>query len=82
MLSEPASVNKVAGVKRAKRAIRGGRAVKALLASDADPFALAPVEALCSENGVPVERGFTMAQLGRGGGIAVGAAVVTVLEDG
>ena len=39
---------------------------------------LEPIRSACGS--LPVEEGYTMAQLGRACGIAVGAAVVTVLN--
>lgn len=69
---------KVIGVKQSLRALREGRAKKVFLACDADPLLVGRIEALCAD--VALERGFTMAQLGNAGGIAVGAAVVTLLN--
>ena len=60
------------------RALREGRAGKVFLACDADPTVTGRVEDACAS--VPVERNFTMAQLGSAAGIAVGAAVVTLLN--
>lgn len=78
MRSELSSSAKVVGVKQSLRALREGRAAKVFLACDADPALTGRVEELCA--GVPVERGLTMAQLGAESGIAVGAAVVTLLN--
>ncbi len=69
---------RVVGVKQSLRALREGRAKKVFLACDADPALTGRVEALCAE--VAVERGYTMTQLGTAAGIAVGAAVVTILN--
>ena len=80
MLDELACTEKVVGVKQSKRALREGRAGKLFLADDADPLVLAPLEALCAENGIESERGYTMAQLGAAAGISVGAAVVALLR--
>ena len=71
MLTELASREKVIGVKQSARAIRDGRAQRVFLACDA-------IRSACGS--LPVEEGYTMAQLGRACGIAVGAAVVTVLN--
>ncbi len=78
MLQELASSPKVVGLKQSVQALRSGRAQKVYLACDADPAVLARVEALCE--GVEVERGMTMAQLGKAGGIAIGAAVLTIVQ--
>lgn len=69
---------KVIGVKQSARAIRDGRAQRVFLACDADELVLEPIRSACGS--LPVEEGYTMAQLGRACGIAVGAAVVTVLN--
>ena len=78
VLQELASSPKVVGLKQSMQALRTGKAKKVYLACDADPAVLARVEALC--DGVEVERGATMAQLGEAGGISVGAAVLTLLD--
>ena len=67
MLEELSTAQKVVGVKQSLRALREGRARK-----------VGRVEDACAS--VPVERDFTMAQLGSAAGIAVGAAVVTLLN--
>lgn len=78
MSEELSTASKVAGVKQSRRALQEGRAAKVFLACDADPALLGHIEPLCT--GVPVEREMTMAQLGAAAGIAVGAAVVTILK--
>ncbi len=78
MLEELSTAQKVVGVKQSLRALREGRAGKVFLACDANPAVTGRVEAACGP--VPVERAFTMAQLGAAGGISVGAAVVTILN--
>ena len=80
VITELASKEKVIGVKQSRKAIREGRAKRVYLACDADPAILEPVAASCAAAGIAVEDGGTMAQLGRACGIAVGAAVVTVLN--
>ena len=78
MLEELSTAQKVVGVKQSLRALREGRAGKVFRACDADPTVTGRVEDACAS--VPVERDFTMAQLGSAAGIAVGAAVVTLLN--
>ncbi len=78
MLEELSTAQKVVGVKQSLRALREGRAGKVFLACDADPTVTGRVEDACAS--VPVERDFTMAQLGSAAGLAVGAAVVTLLN--
>ena len=78
VLTELASREKVIGVKQSARAIRAGRARRVFLACDADRLLTDSIRSACG--GLPVEEGYTMAQLGRACGIAVGAAVVAVLD--
>ena len=80
MITELASQEKVIGVKQSRKAIREGRVRQVYLACDADPAITDPVADGCASAGIPVETEYTMAQLGRACGIAVGAAVVTVLN--
>ena len=81
MLGELTSQEKVVGTKQSRRAIREGLARLVYLACDADPAITSPVAESCREAGVPVEGGFTMAQLGCACRIAVGASVVAVLGE-
>ena len=71
---------RVVGVKQSRKAIREGRALRVVLASDADPAITGPIAAACAAAGIPVETGRTMAQLGRACGIAVGASVAAELR--
>ena len=79
MITELASQEKVIGVKQSRRAIREGRAKRIYLAIDADPAITDPVADSCQEAGIPVETGYTMAQLGQACHITVGASVVAVI---
>ena len=78
VLTELATRDKVVGVKQSARAIRAGRVSRVFLACDADRLLTDPIRSTCGA--LPVEEGYTMAQLGRACGIAVGAAVVAVLK--
>ena len=80
MLTQLKQGAKVVGVKQTRRAIDDGRAARVFLALDADPALTAPVEALCTEKGVPVEKGAQMNELGAACGIAVGSAVAALLH--
>ena len=71
---------RVVGVKQTRRAIQEGRAARVYLAAAADPMITEPLEALCREAGIPVERDKTLRELGRAVGIAVGAAAVAELR--
>ena len=68
MLTELKQGSKVVGVKQTKRA------------EDADPRVTAPVEALCAEKQIPVERVPQMKELGSACGIAVPSAVAALLH--
>lgn len=75
MLSQLKAGPRVAGAKQTKRALGDGRALQVFLARDADPRVVQPLESLCVEKRVPLEQGFSMAELGAACGIAVGCAV-------
>lgn len=81
MIAELASQEKVIGVKQSRKAIREGRACRVYLACDADPAITGPVARSCAEAGIPVDGGYTLAQLGQACRITVGASVVAVLKD-
>lgn len=80
MLAELKQKAKVAGVKQTKRAVQDGRAKCVYVAQDADPRVVEPVEALCAERSVPVERVPSMRELGAVCGIAVGCAVAAAVS--
>ena len=79
VLTELASQEKVIGVKQSRKVIREGRAKRVYLACDADPAITDPVAESCAEGGIPVNRDYTMAQLGQSCQITVGASVVAIL---
>jgi len=79
VITELASQEKVIGVKQSRKAIREGRARRVYLAYDADPVITEPVADGCAAAGIPVETGYTMAQLGQACRITVGASVVAIL---
>lgn len=79
MLSELKDGPKVVGVKQTQRALNDGNVRIVFLANDADPRVTEPVEALCKEKGVAVERVPCMRELGSACGIAVGSAVAALL---
>ncbi|MCI7473754.1 MAG: ribosomal L7Ae/L30e/S12e/Gadd45 family protein [Clostridiales bacterium] len=80
MLTQLKQGAKVVGVKQTRRAIDDGRAARVFLAQDADPALTGPVETLCAEKGVPVEKVAQMKELGSACGIAVGSAVAALLH--
>lgn len=80
MLSQLFSAAKVVGVKQSKKVIRDGSATHAFIAADAERRITAPIYELCEAHNVPVTEVSTMKELGSAVGIAVGAAVVTVID--
>ncbi len=73
---------RVVGIRQTMKAIRAGRVDRLLVATDAaDPLIRGVLEAARAA-GVPVERRSTLAELGREGGIAVGASVIAILREG
>lgn len=80
MLTQLKQGAKVVGVKQTRRAIDDGRAARVFLAQDADPALTGPVEELCREKDIPVERVSQMKELGSACGIAVGSAVAALLH--
>ena len=77
MLEELRVKAKVVGGKQTRRAILDGSAQRVYLAQDAR--VTAPIEALCAQRSVPVERVPSMKELGGACGISVGAAVAALL---
>lgn len=69
---------KVVGLKQVRRAVTGGSVNLVFLACDADPRLTESLEALCKEHGVATVWDYTMAQLGKACGIAVGTAAAAV----
>ena len=68
----------VVGLKQVRRAVTEGRVNLVFLACDADPRLTESLEELCSEHGVATVWDYTMAQLGKACGIAVGTAAAAV----
>ena len=71
---------KVVGLKQVRRAVTEGRVNLVFLACDADPRLTESLEELCSEHGVTTVWDYTMAQLGKACGIAVGTAAAAVVH--
>lgn len=80
MLSEMSSAVKVIGVKQSKKAIRDGNAKLVLIAADAECRITGPIYELCKQHNVEVKEVPHMKELGSAVGIAVSAAVVTILN--
>ena len=73
-VEEHCESKKVVGIKQVKKALREGRALEVILADDADPALIEPLEEACREAGVPAKHAASMKELGRACSIAVGAA--------
>ncbi len=70
----------VAGLKQSLKIIESGKAVRVLLASDADYFVSSKVSDACLRNQVELICSHTMSELGKMCRIDVGAAVVALLS--
>ncbi len=71
--------NLVVGAKQLKKAVKSNRARYVFLAENADPAVTEPIEELCRQHHIPITWVRTMAELGRGCGIEVGAAAAAIL---
>lgn len=80
MLEELTGRARVVGFKQSRRAIAQGLAARVYLACDADPALADALFESCAQQGIPVEREYTMAQLGSACRISVGAAVAVLLK--
>ncbi|WP_286820582.1 MULTISPECIES: ribosomal L7Ae/L30e/S12e/Gadd45 family protein [Mitsuokella] len=75
------SASRVMGIKQVSKAVKRGDAECVFVADDADERVIEPLQILCREQDVPVERAATMADLGNACGIEVGAAAAAVLKQ-
>lgn len=80
MLQELKTAPKVTGAKQVTRALKSDNVLRVYLAEDADPRITQPMEAICQNGDIPVEKVATMADLGAACGISVGSAVAAVLK--
>ena len=80
MSAELAAKEKVVGIKQTKRAVAAGKAAAIYLAKDADPKLTEPLRSMCQLAGIAVMDSYTMSELGKICGIAVGTAACAVLE--
>lgn len=71
----------IVGAKQLKKALAAGRARYVILAQNADPDVVGPIEALCNQNHIDVTWIATMSELGRACGIEVGAAAAAVVAE-
>ncbi len=80
MLDELKGARKVIGLKQLRRALGTGSVRKVFLADDADPRLTEPLAEQCREKGVELERVGSMKDLGKAGGIDIGAAAAGILQ--
>ena len=80
MLDELKGARKVIGMKQLRRALGAGSVRKVFLADDADPRLTDPLAELCRSSGVDIERVKSMKELGKAGGIDIGAAAAGILR--
>ncbi len=76
-----AGKDKTVGLKQTQRAISQGLARKVFLACDADPQLTQPLLECCEQQGICVDTGWTMRQLGKACGIRVGTAAAALLAE-
>ena len=79
MSAELAAKEKVVGIKQTKKAIAAGKAASVYLAKDADPKLTEPLRAMCQLADIAVVSEYTLSELGKACGIAVGTAACALL---
>ena len=80
MSAELTTKEKVVGIKQTKKVIAAGKTAKVFLAKDADPKLTEPLRAMCRLAGVAVVSDYTLSELGKACGIAVGTAACALLD--
>ncbi|MGO1468548.1 MAG: ribosomal L7Ae/L30e/S12e/Gadd45 family protein [Tissierella sp.] len=70
---------KVVGVKQVKRAITSSEASQVYLAEDAENKITQDIILLCQEHKIPIEKVYTMKELGDACGIDINAATAALL---
>lgn len=73
------SADKVVGLKQSRKAVQAGRAKRAYVAEDADPWVIEPFTALCEERQVPVVPVPTMKELAKSCHVEVPTACAVLL---
>ncbi len=80
LLDEIGNSKKVVGSKQVKKAVIKGIAGKVLLAGDAEPRIIEPLQDICQRHGVEIVMIETMQELGCACDIEVGSAAVALLK--
>jgi len=73
--------NKTLGFKQTIKKVEQGLAEKVYIAKDAEEKIVRPVLEICRIQGIPVVEAETMSELGKAGGIQVGAAVAAIIKQ-
>ena len=79
ILAQLSAVKKVVGAKQTAKAVEKNLALKVYLGNDADKHVLNPLLELCKNKKMEADLTYTMAELGKGSGLKVGAAAVAVV---
>jgi large subunit ribosomal protein L7A len=74
------TAKRVIGIKQVAKAVKRDAATEVFIADDAEAKVVEPLEALCSEHGVPVSRVGSMKELGTACSIEVGAAAAAAVK--
>ena len=74
------SKNFVVGIKQSTKAVKEGRALKAIIAKDADKAVIEPLIELCRKESVTFESAESMLELGKMCGIDVLAAAAVIIK--
>ena len=74
------TAKRVIGIKQVAKAVKREAATEVFIADDADAKVVEPLEALCTEQNVPVSRVSSMKELGTACNIEVGAAAAAAIK--
>ncbi len=80
-LEELAAGRRIVGLNQVRRALLREGVQKIFLADDADPQIRSEVLRLALDRGIPLERGFSRASLGRACAISRGAVVAALQRE-
>lgn len=74
------TAKRVIGIKQVAKAVKREAATEVFIADDADAKVVEPLETLCTEQNVPVNRVSSMKELGTACNIEVGAAAAAAIK--
>lgn len=81
MLDGLKRMDKVVGIKQARKAAEANMLESLIIAGDADLRVVGQLKQYCEQRGIPVHMADSMKQLGKAAGIDVGASVVGILAN-